>query len=89
MRRFGLQRVDVLKLDIEGAEFQVLSESPAHVLQSIGQITVEFHDFLPAWRDAKHMAGVRQRLQSLGFLAVSSRFVRTVTCSSSIRRGTP
>ena len=68
LRRFGLERIDLLKLDIEGAEFQVLGEAPAHVLQSIGQITVEFHDFLPEWRDGQKVAGVRRRLESLGFL---------------------
>ena len=68
LRRFGLQRIDLLKLDIEGAEFQVLGAAPAYVLQRIGQITVEFHDFLPEWRDGKNVARVRRRLQALGFL---------------------
>lgn len=74
VRRFGLDHIDLLKLDIEGAEFQVLSESPSHVLQSIGQITVEFHDFLPEWCDGKKVATVRRRLESLGFLCCQFSF---------------
>jgi FkbM family methyltransferase len=74
MRRFGLDRIELLKLDIEGAEFQVLTESPSHVLQSIGQIAVEFHDFLPEWQGAGNVAGVRRRLKSLGFLCCQFSF---------------
>jgi FkbM family methyltransferase len=39
----GQRRVDVLKMDIEGAEVEVLESLPKPLLQTIGQITVEFH----------------------------------------------
>lgn len=69
-------RIDLLKLDIEGAEFEVLLETPGPVLTTIGQITVEFHDF----RFPRHFKGaygtVRRRLESLGFLPVR-RSIRT------------
>ena len=39
----GCKQVDVLKMDIEGAEVEVLRRVPLSVLRQIGQITVEFH----------------------------------------------
>jgi len=41
-----LNKIDLLKLDIEGAEIEVLEKLPPEFLAAIGQITVEFHDFL-------------------------------------------
>jgi len=40
-------RVDLLKLDIEGAEIGVLETASASDLASCGQLTVEFHDTRP------------------------------------------
>ena len=36
--------LDLLKMDIEGAEVELLNTCPPSVLQQIRQITVEFHD---------------------------------------------
>jgi FkbM family methyltransferase len=36
--------IDVLKMDVEGAEFEVLERASADALASIDQILVEFHD---------------------------------------------
>lgn len=41
-----ISRVDLLKLDVEGAEIDILIELSAEFLSNIGQITVEFHDFI-------------------------------------------
>jgi FkbM family methyltransferase len=46
MRELGHTRIDVLKLDIEGAEYDVLDDVVASRL-AIGQILVEFHHRLP------------------------------------------
>jgi FkbM family methyltransferase len=40
-----LQTIDLLKLDIEGAEIGVLNSLTDELLESISQITVEYHDF--------------------------------------------
>jgi FkbM family methyltransferase len=40
-----LTRVDVVKLDIEGAEIEALAACPDALLQSVTQFTIEFHDF--------------------------------------------
>lgn len=46
MGRRGHKKIDLLKLDIEGFEYQVLQHCLENQLD-IGQICVEFHDFLP------------------------------------------
>jgi FkbM family methyltransferase len=43
MRSYALEFVDILKLDIEGAECEVLSTS-AEWIESIGMIAIETHD---------------------------------------------
>lgn len=41
----GLDRIDVLKLDIEGAEVEVLDACSDDFLRRVGQLAVELHDF--------------------------------------------
>jgi len=67
MRRLGLTRIDLLKLDIEGAEFDLIASTPNQILQRINQITVEFHDFKPAFRNRELFEKARSRLESMGF----------------------
>lgn len=67
--RLELDRVDLLKLDIEGAEIDVLRTAPVEVLRRIGQITTEFHDFMRR-EDTPAIREVIDRLQSLGFHAL-------------------
>lgn len=74
MERFGLERIDVLKLDVEGSEFAILNTAPAEVLTQIGQITVEFHDFAPAFRGQGLYEAAQRRLRSLGFASFSMAF---------------
>jgi FkbM family methyltransferase len=62
----NLDRVDLLKADIEGAEVDMFENTPDELLQRVEQITVEFHDFMdPALGPG--VARVRQRLGHLGF----------------------
>jgi len=68
-RKWNLVELDVLKMDIEGSELDVLEKTPIGLLQSVGQITCEFHDFI----DASHLPAIRRicdRLKSAGFLAI-------------------
>jgi len=56
----------VLKIDIEGAELEMLLGTPESVLRRCDQITVEFHDFM----DRSQAVDVRaciHRLRSFGF----------------------
>lgn len=57
---------DLLKMNVEGAEVEIIMNSHDRLLQSIGQITVSFHTFcnVITEEDAERC---RQRLKSLGF----------------------
>ncbi|MGE5490049.1 MAG: FkbM family methyltransferase [Actinomycetota bacterium] len=62
----SIARIDLLKLDIEGAEIEVLESLPDGFLGAVGQVTVEFHDFL----DAAEGPGIRrvvERMRQGGF----------------------
>jgi len=63
-------RIDVLKIDVEGAEFEVLERAPAQALGRIGQILVEFHDgTVPEFTRRHRDAAVRQ-LTANGFTPI-------------------
>ncbi len=66
-RRHDVTSVDLLKLDIEGAEFDFLKFTPDDILRKVTQISVEFHDFLPDFEDKTLVPLARKRLASLGF----------------------
>jgi FkbM family methyltransferase len=62
----GVFEVDLLKVDIEGAEVDVLDSLDDETLRGIRQITVEFHDFIyPS--TARRVDSIRQRLRAAGF----------------------
>jgi FkbM family methyltransferase len=68
--RHGLDRVPLVKVDIEGAEITMLESSSADTLRRVDQFTIEFHDFLdPALGDAVRDA--RRTLRSAGFAELS------------------
>lgn len=62
----ALPAIDVLKMDIEGAEIGVIDSCSDAFLRRVGQLTVEFHDHvdLVSQVDIKR---VIRRLESLGF----------------------
>jgi len=46
--RLGLERCDLLKLDCEGAEYDILFHTSASILRRIDRIVMEYHDNLTA-----------------------------------------
>jgi FkbM family methyltransferase len=66
----GVRRVDLLKVDVEGAEWDFFDSLTDLDLLSIGQITVEFHDFIEELGEARRTWQVYQRLLGLGFRCV-------------------
>jgi FkbM family methyltransferase len=60
------ERVDLLKVDIEGSEWDVLPTLTAHEADLIDQITVEFHDFLDPSRRG-HTERCIEHLRGLGY----------------------
>lgn len=58
--------IDFVKMDIEGAELDVLLGEQADVLTRIKQLTVEFHDFIDPSTRPRVLAAIA-RMQRLGF----------------------
>jgi FkbM family methyltransferase len=46
MDEFSIDRIDVLKMDIEGGEKEVFSASDLSWLDAVGTLVIELHDFL-------------------------------------------
>ena len=61
-----IDRVDLIKLDIEGAELDVLANVSGKLLSRVGQLTVEFHDFLRK-SDEACIRNCSSRLKGMGF----------------------
>jgi FkbM family methyltransferase len=61
--------VDLLKMDIEGAEIELLNSCPTTILQQIRQISVEFHDHCDL-TPASEVSSTLARLHKLGFFSV-------------------
>jgi hypothetical protein len=81
LARHQIPRVDLLKVDIEGAEIELFGAIPDALLRDIPQIALEGHDFLGAVAKAD-LKALRRRLESLGFLwiAFSLRSAFDVLC---------
>ena len=53
LERENVSYVDILKIDIEGSEIALLESTSSETIKRIGQISVEFHDFVdPSYRPA-------------------------------------
>ncbi|MEI8348661.1 MAG: FkbM family methyltransferase [Candidatus Omnitrophota bacterium] len=66
---YNLDRIDLLKIDIEGAEFELFENFSKRDFTRVTQISVEFHDFLdPLLRD--RMQSCVDRLQKLGYSCI-------------------
>ncbi len=63
-RKERLSRVDVMKLDVEGAEYEIIAGAPAGLLERIRTIVLEYHDGL---RPGKHRTEIEARLRGAGF----------------------
>lgn len=64
--RHDIARTPLVKVDVEGAELEMLHTITDRTLQRIDQLTVEFHDFLDPGQ-AGEVRRVKQRLASAGF----------------------
>jgi FkbM family methyltransferase len=67
---FAIGTIDLLKVDIEGAELDMFASTPDETWRRCRQITIEFHDFLlPETRHAVERAA--RRLVALGFYRIN------------------
>jgi Methyltransferase FkbM domain len=67
LRDNWITAIDVLKIDIEGAERQLVQVTDDVTLSAGKQITIEFHDFLPGTLRLDEVRRIRKRLKRLGF----------------------
>jgi FkbM family methyltransferase len=68
-----INEIELLKLDIEGAEIDLLTNTDPETLLKCKQITVEFHDFLYR-KDIPLIKKTLTRLRSIGFWVVCFSF---------------
>jgi len=61
--RDRIERCDLLKLDCEGAEYEILLTAPSEVFARIGRIALEYHD----WMTAHHHDELRALFERHGF----------------------
>ncbi|MEL6718938.1 MAG: FkbM family methyltransferase, partial [Bacteroidota bacterium] len=74
IKTYHLDSIDFLKLDCEGAEYQILENLPSEIYQKIGVISMEFHDL----KDVKYNGDfLRQLLIQNGFNIVKYEYGAT------------
>jgi FkbM family methyltransferase len=66
--RYKIERCDFLKLDCEGAEFEIVWESDPALLSRVRRIVMEYHDHLSTQYSHVEML---EKLKSLGYQATS------------------
>ena len=66
IEEYKINKIDLLKIDIEGAELEVLEALDCGDLRRISQITIEFHDFLDC-AQIPEVKRVLRKLEKSGF----------------------
>ena len=70
LTEMGWQRISILKLDVEGAEFEILGDSCGQWIACVDVLIIEFHD-------PKRQVEVERRLFSFGFKGRQHRSLYT------------
>jgi FkbM family methyltransferase len=70
----NLEYIDILKVDIEGSEYDVMPNIKDETYSIIRQITIEFHDFIDVNLKSKTQE-IINKLKNLGFSHVSKPIV--------------
>jgi FkbM family methyltransferase len=68
LEQVQVEYVDLLKVDIEGAEIEMFDAMPDSIASAFGQMTVEFHDFCGV--PVAAIERVSKRLAKLGYAAI-------------------
>lgn len=70
LRDFAIDQIDLMKVDIEGAECDMFETASADDLRRCKQITVEFHDFMIP-ELAPRVDKIKSRLEAAGFYRIN------------------
>lgn len=73
MEENGLDYVDILKIDIEGSEYDILMNTEEELLLKMKQITVEFHDFIDKNLTPKTLQ-IFEKFENMGFTKIVKSF---------------
>lgn len=65
-----IKSVDLLKVDIEGAEVDLFKSTSNDTLSKIKQITIEFHDFIKGSISSEEVKIIEKKLNKLGFFCL-------------------
>lgn len=67
----NIKNIDLLKVDIEGAEIELFDSLSDATICSIKQLTVEFHDFMEYFGDMEtKVQNIKNRLNKLDFFCI-------------------
>jgi FkbM family methyltransferase len=66
----NLDRIDLVKIDIEGAELEMFASASDADLARCTQITVEFHDFIYP-EQGPQVESIKRRMRALGFWVIN------------------
>jgi len=66
----GIEQIDLLKMDVEGAEYDILLNCPVDTLKKVRRLVMEFHDFRDDPRSHRDLVDF---LNSHGFTAVAEK----------------
>lgn len=69
IQQYGVSKIDVLKMDIEGAEYEVFMEKPEEWLDIVECIIIEIHD----WLKPHAYELINSKLAENGFSAAAKR----------------
>ena len=72
----GKERINLIKLDVEGAEIQALNATPDNRFDAIDQLSIEFHEFMFPEHAVK-ITEVSARLCGLGFTRLNFSWPNT------------
>lgn len=67
MKKYQLTQIDVLKIDAEGAEFDILLKTPKFPFHLIKELILEYHDRLTSYRHEE----IVEKLHKVGFKIVT------------------
>ena len=66
----NLRKIDYLKIDAEGAEYDIILKTPPELIRRVGKIVLEYHDYLDA---AHNHIELKERLENNGFKVETSK----------------
>lgn len=70
IKSYGIHYIDLLKIDIEGAEIDMLGSMDDGLFEKIGQMTIEFHDFMKP-SDRPLVKDLIKKIEDRGFFVIN------------------